>query len=281
MRTYVRGRRAFCAWRVDLARRQHTAESKTCPGVSTLLLALALLGGIAGAARGDCSPHQLVKLLGAGEPAKENFGYSVAISGDTAVVGEPGVLSCSLGAAYVFRFSGREWVQEAELTAAHPTPAGRFGWSVAVSDDTIVVGEPYAYNLGSWSGTAYVFQKPPGGWVDMTQTAKLTAADGAINDQLGWSVAVAGDTVIAAAPYDDDHGDDSGTVYVFEKPPGGWVDVSQIAKLAASDAAAGDRFGYSVRAPALLGPSTTRTGPAYHPYVTRVPPVRDPRTTRT
>ena len=168
MRTYVRGRRVFCAWRVDLAGRQQTAESKTCIGVSTLLLALALLGGIAGAARGDCSPHQLVKLLGAGEPTKEFFGYSVAVSGDTAVVGEPGVLSCSLGAAYVFRFSGREWVQEAELTAAHPTPGGRFGWSVAISDDTIVVGEPDAYNLGSWSGTAYVFQKPPGGWVDVT-----------------------------------------------------------------------------------------------------------------
>ncbi|MDM8553620.1 choice-of-anchor D domain-containing protein, partial [Desulfococcaceae bacterium HSG7] len=87
---------------------------------------------------------------------------------------------------------------------------------------------------------AYVFVKPAGGWSDMTQTAKLTASDANSDDHFGWSVAVNGDTAVVGA-----NGDDTGSAYVFVKPAGGWSDMTQTAKLTASDAAADDQFGSS------------------------------------
>ncbi|MCP4373769.1 MAG: hypothetical protein GY797_37560, partial [Deltaproteobacteria bacterium] len=118
--------------------------------------------------------------------------------------------------------------------------------SVAVSGDTVVAGALGDDDNGNDSGSAYVFVKPGSGWADMTQTAKLTAADGAVDDRLGSSVAVSGDTVVAGADWDDDNGGGSGSAYVFAKPGSGWADMTQTAKLTASDGATYDYFGRSV-----------------------------------
>jgi hypothetical protein len=91
-----------------------------------------------------------------------------------------------------------------------------------------------------------VFVKPPGGWADMTETAKLTASDGAAFDLFGWSVAISGDTVVVGAIFGDGVNSAQGSAYVFVKPPGGWTDMTQTAKRTASDGAAGDNFGNSV-----------------------------------
>ncbi|MCP4373696.1 MAG: hypothetical protein GY797_37185, partial [Deltaproteobacteria bacterium] len=80
----------------------------------------------------------------------------------------------------------------------------------------------------------------------MTQTAKLTASDGAAGDNFGRSVAISGDTVVAGATGEDDSGSSSGAAYVFVKPGSGWADMTQAAKLTASDGAAGERLGLSV-----------------------------------
>ena len=92
------------------------------------------------------------------------------------------------------------WLQQAKLTPSDRGTGGHidlFGNSVAVSGDTVVVGAPNANVSGiSYQGAAYVFVKPGGGWANMTQTAKLTASDGAQTDLLGCSVAVSGDTVV-------------------------------------------------------------------------------------
>ena len=80
----------------------------------------------------------------------------------------------------------------------------------------------------------------------MTETAKLTASDAAANDQLGYSVSIYGDVAVIGAPGDDDGGDRSGSAYVFEKPPGGWVDMTETTKLTASDATVRVYFGHSV-----------------------------------
>ena len=107
---------------------------------------------------------------------------------------------------------------------------------------TVVAGAPGAtVNGNAGQGAAYVFVEPSGGWASETQAAKLTASDGAAGDDLGWAVAVSGDTVVAGAPYAS-----PGAVYVFIEPAGGWASETQAAKLTASDGAASDALGGSV-----------------------------------
>ncbi|EEH52298.1 uncharacterized protein MICPUCDRAFT_22399, partial [Micromonas pusilla CCMP1545] len=184
---------------------------------------------------------QLAKLVA----ADDKFGYSVSVSGSLIVVGanyddDKGRDS---GSAYVFEKGADGAVtQLAKLTAADGAANDNFGWSVAVSGSLIVVGATYDDDKGRDSGSAYVFEKGADGAV--TQLAKLTAADGAANDNFGWSVAVSGSLIVVGATYDDDKGSSSGSAYVFEKGADGAV--TQLAKLTAADGAAGDQFGWSV-----------------------------------
>ena len=113
-------------------------------------------------------------------------------------------------------------IQKAKLTASDGAADDYFG-SVSISGDTVVVG---AEGDDSDKGSAYVFVKPSGGWSNMTQTAKLTASDGAEGDEFGNSVSVSGDTVVVGADGDDDDGDWSGSAYVFVKPGGGWSNMT-------------------------------------------------------
>jgi hypothetical protein len=76
--------------------------------------------------------------------------------------------------------------------------------------------------------------------------AKLTASDGAEWAHFGWSVSISGDLLVVGARYDDDNGEASGSAYLFEKPETGWTDMTEMAKLAASDGLPFDGFGYSV-----------------------------------
>ncbi len=194
------------------------------------------------------------KLTASDAAANDEFGIAVAVDGDTIVVGAHQNDS-SKGAAYVFTWnsSNSKWEQKAKLTASDAAANDEFGIAVAVDGDTIVVG---AHQNDSNKGAAYVFIKPgSGGWIDATETAKLTASDAAANDNFGISVAVDGGTVVVGAHKADyiDLNDssnnlaDSGAAYVFTKPgSGGWVNANETAKLTASDAAANDEFGISV-----------------------------------
>jgi len=180
--------------------------------------------------------------LTASDGAKEDFfGGSVSIDGDFAIVGAPydddnGLYS---GSSYIFIRIGSTWVEEAKLTASDGATYDYFGRSVSISGDYAVVG---AHNNNAHRGSAYVFKRD-GGW---SQKAKLTASDGAAKDELGISVSISGDYVIAGAPFDDDDGVNSGSAYLFERPAGGWVDSTETAKLTASDGTASDWFGFSV-----------------------------------
>ena len=178
------------------------------------------------------------------------FGWSVAVDGDVAVVGAPGdELETRLpGAAYVFTRESGVWTRVAELTASDGSDGDRFGVSVAVDGDTIVVS---AKNHGVDSvdhGAVYVFAKPDSGWADANETAKLTPSDGADHDRFGAKVALAGDTVVVGAPHDDDGEDNRsvGSAYVFIKPGTGWADATETAKLTASDGDEYHQFGKSV-----------------------------------
>ena len=177
------------------------------------------------------------------------FGNSVAVDGDTVVVGAylddvndaNNNQVSNAGSAYVFTKPATGWTATstaAKLTASDGAATNHFGRSVAVDADAVVVG---AYGTDNFKGSAYVFTKPEDGWETTTNpTAKLTASDGAgggeLNgDQFGNSVAV-----------DGDKGGNSGSAYVFAKPSGGWATGTETAKLTANDGASGDRLGISV-----------------------------------
>ena len=210
--------------------------------------------------------------------ANDRFGMSVAVSGNTAVIGAPyeagnatGVggiqtdnSASGSGAAYVFSRSGATWTQQAYLKASNTGANDLFGKAVAVSGDTVVVG---AYqedsnasgvggvqtdNSATDSGAAYIFNRGGTTW---TQQAYLKASNTGAGDQFGFSVAIAGDTVVVGAGYEDSNASgvngiqadnsaiDSGAAYVFTRGGTAWT---QQAYLKASNTGAGDQFGFSV-----------------------------------
>ncbi len=156
---------------------------------------------------------EIIKLVASDAAAIDQFGLSVSISGDTAIVGarlNDDVPNDS-GSAYVFEKVAGTWTQVAKLTASDAAAGDGFGTSVSISGDTAIVG---AVGDGP-GGSAYVFVKPGGGWADANEDAKLTASDAAAGDSFGGSVSISGDTVIVGAPLDDDVPNDSGSAYVF------------------------------------------------------------------
>ncbi|MEN8131781.1 MAG: FG-GAP repeat protein [Pseudomonadota bacterium] len=174
----------------------------------------------------------------------DEFGYSVAINGDTIVIGAYGDddNGSTSGSAYVFTRNGSTWSVQAKLIADDAATSDYFGFSVAASGNTAVVGAPQEDQMGFNSGSAYIFSRDNSGiW---TQQAKLIASDGNFDDRFGISVSTDGDTAVIGAYKDDDNGTDSGSAYVFVRGVSGvWT---QISKLTASDGVASDRFGNAV-----------------------------------
>jgi hypothetical protein len=173
------------------------------------------------------------------------FGTSVAISGDTIVVGAGGE-NTSPGAAYVFVRPPSGWrnmIQTAELTASDGNDGDYLGGSVSISGDTIVAG---AAGVSRGLGAAYVFVRPEGGWTNMTQTAKLKPSDGVEFGNFGIAIAIDGNTVVVGQPnFAKSQG--AAAAYVFVKPASGWTDMTQTAKLTGSDGVANEfSFGLSV-----------------------------------
>ena len=190
---------------------------------------------------GGATYGQVAKLTASDAAAGDSFGVSVAIDGDTIVVGAR--FAGTGGAVYVFRTSdgGATYGQVAKLTASDAAAGDIFGFDVAIDGATIVIG---ARGKDSYTGSAYVFRTTDGG-ATYGQVAKLTAADAAQWDNFGSSVAIDGDTIVIGASSDDDGGSYSGSAYVFRTTDGGATYV-EVAKLTAADAAKYDHFGVSV-----------------------------------
>lgn len=183
-------------------------------------------------------PEAMSKLLADDGASADQLGYSVAIDGDTAIVGAPkdGDMGPQSGSAYVFTRSGGTWTQQAKLTAADGASFQYFGTSVSLSGDTAMIG---ASGANTNRGCVYVFARAAGVW---TEQVKLTAADGEAGDQFGAKVALSGGTAVVGAPYDDDKGLNSGAAYVFTGSGAMWT---QQVKLTATDAVDEGRFGSS------------------------------------
>ncbi len=186
---------------------------------------------------------QLFKLLGDDGAADDHFGFSVATSGDTAIVGarsddDNGDFS---GSAYLFdTTTGR---QIAKLLPDDRAAGFNFGWSVAISEVTVLVGAPGDDHSGSFSGSVYVFDTTTG-----RQIAKLLADDAHPGTFFGGAVAISGppgkEVVIVGAWADNEQGPATGSAYLFDiSDPANPV---QTAKLLAIDGEADDDFGISV-----------------------------------
>ncbi len=172
----------------------------------------------------------------------DGFGRSVAVSGDRIVVGSPfdDDRRPNSGSVYVLEPDGGGGWVETKLTASDGAYSDRFGSSVAVSGDRIVVGAPLDDDRGADSGSAYAFAPDGvGGWLE----TKLIAADGDRDDVFGLSVAVSGDRIVIGAREHDDLGRNSGSAFVFEPDGvGGWVET----KLVPPDGRRDGWFGWSV-----------------------------------
>jgi hypothetical protein len=129
-----------------------------------------------------------------------------------------------------------DYAEVDKLTAADAASYDFFGYSVAIDGATVVVGAKWDNDGGSSSGSVYVFRTSDGG-ATYGQVTKLTASDAAAYNYFGWSVAIAGATVVIGAI-------GSGAVYVFRTTDG--TTYSQVAQLTAADAASDDSFGGSV-----------------------------------
>ncbi|MEM6457722.1 MAG: hypothetical protein AAF772_21715, partial [Acidobacteriota bacterium] len=162
---------------------------------------------------------QVTKITAADATTSDHFGRSVAVSGDTAIVGaylddDAGDRS---GSAYIFQRNqggADSWGQVTKIIADDASADELFGRSVAVNGDTALVGAS-----GASGGAAYIFRRSEGGADSWGQVTKITASDAAAGDGFGTSAAVSGDTAIVGALFNDDVGLDSGAAYVFGLPP--------------------------------------------------------------
>jgi len=173
----------------------------------------------------------------------DDFGFSVSISGDTAIVGayRNDGAGTDAGAAYIFKNSRGTWSQQAKLQADDAGDRDYFGRSVSISGDYAVVGAHGRDDKGAEAGAAYVFYNSGNQWI---QKGKLLAADGAAGDFFGFSVSISGSSVIVGAYADDDRGESSGAAYIFSRnSAGNWL---QTAKLTAGDGGLRSFFGRSV-----------------------------------
>ncbi len=195
---------------------------------------------------------EIAKLTAADADVGDLFGESVAVSGDTIIVGaylSDGDAGRDSGSAYVFeRNEGgvNHWGEVAKLAASDAILAAGFGFSVAISGDTIIVGANSDDAAGSNSGSGYVFERDQGGADSWGEIAKLIASDATERDQFGNSVSISGDTIVVGAFLDDDVDLDSGSAYVFERDQGGPGNWGEVTKLTAADGASGDELGISV-----------------------------------
>lgn len=204
---------------------------------------------------------EIAKLTASDSGSSNQFGQSVSLDGDRALVGahhddDKGTFS---GSAYIFeRNALGEWLEVAKLTASDGSSNEYFGSSVSLDGNRALVGAWGDSDQVSFAGAAYVFERDGlGNW---SEVAKLTTQDPERGDLFGTTVSLDGERALVGCANDDDSGWRSGSAYLFEPDSGGaWI---QVAKLLPSDGAAGDNFGYSVSLDgdaALIGANETDT----------------------
>jgi hypothetical protein len=232
-----------------------------------LALAVGLFASVPGPVEAAATLAEVKRLTALDADAGDQFAHNVAVNGDVAVVGAPfdDAAAGNAGAIYIFeRDAGGadNWGEVKKIIASDAGTFEEFGYSVAVSGDTAIAGAPASHG-GEHAGAAYVFERNQGGANNWGEVKKLTASDAAEQDQFGYSVALSGDTALVAARLEDAGGADAGAAYVFERNQGGANNWGEVKKLTASDAQAGDQFGWSIAVSgdtAVVGAALYRQG---------------------
>jgi hypothetical protein len=189
----------------------------------------------------------------------DRLGISVALNadGDILAAGAPGYDAGGddHGAVFVYQRQEGSWIStsdyNARLTGSDSENNDWLGISIALSADggTLVTGTRYHDAGGINRGAAYLYERPPDGWITSVEDAKLTACDAEDDDNLGRSAGIdsSGTTLVAGAPYNDAGGTDRGAAYIYQRPITGWQgNTIFTAKLTAGDGEDEDYLGWSV-----------------------------------
>jgi trimeric autotransporter adhesin len=185
--------------------------------------------------------------------ASAQFGKSVALDGNTLVVGAP-MIPILVGSTYVFtRDANGSWSEQAVITASDPRADAGFSQTLALEGDTLAVGAPFHAGMSDFSGAVYLFRRQGSSW---SEVVRLKSSNTESSDNFGFSIALSGATLAVGAPGEDggstgvggDQNDNSaassGAVYLFDRDAAGnWA---QTAYIKASNAETVDSFGYSL-----------------------------------
>lgn len=209
--------------------------------------------------------NQSVKLLASDGHTKNNFGYSMSLSGDKALIGAQYADNSSQKTGAVYYFKGLDNKsgivnQDVKLLASDRAIDDYFGIAVSLSGDNALVGANYDDDKGTNSGSVYYFKGLDGKTGTITQNIKLLASDGAADDYFGQAISLSGDNALVGSYGDDDKGSGSGSAYYFKELNNKSGTVNQDVKLLASDGKTGENFGMSVSLSgnkALVGTANT------------------------
>ncbi len=165
---------------------------------------------------------QTKKLIAPNGEVFDQFGVSVSLSGTRALIGSEGddESNSNSGAAYIFDFDGNNWNQTQKITASDADASDHFGVSVSLSGNRALIGAYFDDDNGDNSGSAYIFDFNGNNWI---QAQKITASDTGIGDSFGFSVSLSENRALIGAHFDDSNGNNSGSVYVFDKNGSNWT----------------------------------------------------------
>ena len=223
-----------------------------------MLVAFFLIGSITNSVFAQ-NWDQIIKSVASDTGAEDWFGYSVAISGDYAIVGScfeshdatGGNYIFYAGSAYIFKNNAGTWSEVQKIVASDRRFGDEFGNSVAISGDYVIVGagnglDATGGNYLNMAGSAYIFKNNAGTW---SEVQKIVASDRDIYDNFGYPVAISGDYVIVGATQEShdatggNYLSQAGSAYIFKNNAGTW---SEVQKIVASNRGIGDSFGLSV-----------------------------------
>ena len=190
-----------------------------------------------------------MKLTAGDGAAGDNYGYSVAVDGDIAVVGAPAIDGEGVGAAYIlYRNLGGEnaWGLKKKLTPSDGLPGDMYGYSVGISGNAVFIGAPMHDQPDTNAGAVYVYLKDMGGTDAWGLDDKLVPPGIEKRGYFGWALDASTDRLVIGAPWDDLLGEDSGALYVYYRDSYGWDDGNFIRKFGSIDGTAGDHLGMSV-----------------------------------
>lgn len=177
----------------------------------------------------------------------DDFGFSVFIDGDRAILGIPGwddTAGINQGAAVIYERNGSgNWIEVQTLTSPTPSAHNNYGYSVCLNGDWILVGEPDGDDGGTNDGSAHFYQLVGGTW-NFIQTVN-SAID--LDDEYGFAVSLSGNTAIIGDPEYGSSGNEfnSGAIFIYERTGSTWIPIGSN-PVAASDSIRTGNFGNSV-----------------------------------